>query len=73
MPAVQAPKNASARKWLPVATITNVTSSGYSAQNTRTARQRHTRASVTPIISANATCIEGTAAYGLKSALTELW
>ena len=31
---------------------------------------RARRASGQPIISANATCIEGTAAYGLNSALT---
>ncbi len=44
--------------------------SGYSAQNQRVTRCLETFASVTPIMSANAQCIDGTAAYGLKSALT---
>ena len=57
-----APSIASARKWLPVATITKVTSSGYRAQAMRVTRCLDSRASVTPISSAKQTCIDGTAA-----------
>ena len=56
-------------KWLAVTTITNVISNGYSSHSTRTARCLVKRASGHAIISANATCIDGTAAYGLNSAV----
>jgi hypothetical protein len=62
MPAVTAPRIASEMKWLAVTMITNVMSSGYSAHSTRTVRQRERRASGQAIMSANATCMEGTAA-----------
>src|SRR6185437_9272443 len=61
-PAVTAPSMASERKWLPVATITKVTSSGYRPQAMRVMRCLDSRASVTPISSAKHTCIDGTAA-----------
>jgi hypothetical protein len=55
---------------LAVATITNVTSNGYSPHTHRVTRCRARRAIGRPIIRAKATCIEGIAAYGLKRALT---
>src|SRR5438132_148436 len=58
-------------KWLAVTTITNVISRGYSSHRKRTTRRRASCASGQPIISAKATCIEGTAAYGLNSALID--
>src|SRR5438132_959030 len=60
--AVSAPSSASRMKWLAVTTITNVIRKGYTSHRTRTAGRRARRASVQPIINANATCIEGTAA-----------
>ena len=56
-------------KWLAVTTITKTTSSGYRHQKTFSARHFTSRASGMLIMSAKATCIEGTAAYGLKSSL----
>src|SRR5581483_8156119 len=70
--AVTAPSTASSRKWLAVTTITKVISNGYSNQKTRATRQRTRRARGHPIISANATCIEGMAANGLNSELLGL-
>ena len=66
---MSAPSIASKMKWLAVAMITNAISSGYSSHSTLHDRQRTKRASGQPIISANATCIEGTAAYRLMSAV----
>src|SRR5207253_6887057 len=60
--AVSAPSSASRMKWLAVTTITNVIRKGYTSHSTRTAECRARRASGQPIMSANATCIEGTAA-----------
>jgi hypothetical protein len=67
---VAAPRTASVTKWLAVETITSTTSNGYTAQNARVTRCLHRRESGTAIIKANATCIEGIAAYWLTSALT---
>ena len=49
-------------KWLAVAMITKAISSGYSRHSTDATRVRDSEASGQPIISANATCIDGTAA-----------
>ena len=54
-------------KWLAVTTITKTTTSGYRYQKIFSARHFTRRAIGTLIMSANATCIEGTAAYGLNS------
>ena len=59
------PEHASRRKWLPVMIVTKLISSGHSAQNTRAARMRTSRASDQTSITAKATCIDGTAAYWL--------
>src|SRR5436190_9299324 len=72
MAAAHATKKASARKWLAVATMTNVTSRGYRRQKMRPGRLRTSLASGQPIRNAKHTCIEGTAAYGLNSASTVL-
>ena len=57
-------------KWLAVATITKHDEQRVQvAQKTFSARHFTSRASGTLIMSAKATCIEGTAAYGLKSLL----
>ncbi len=56
-------------KWLAVTTITNAIRNGYSSHSTLTSACRESSASGQPTISANATCIDGTAAYGLNSAL----
>src|SRR3954453_15196248 len=69
-PAVAAPRTASVTKWLAVETITNTTTNGYSAQSVRVSRCLHSRESGTAIMRANATCIEGIAAYWLTSELT---
>ncbi len=69
MAAAPAPSTASAMKWFAVATMTNTTSSGYSAQKIFSGRHLTSFDSGIPIMSANATCIEGTAAYGLKRLL----
>jgi len=65
-----APSTASSQKWFPVATTTNVTTNGYRNQTTFRTRHLTSRASGQPSMRANATCIDGTAAKGLKSALT---
>src|SRR4051794_1882798 len=69
-PAVAAPRTASVTKWLAVETITKTTTNGYSAQSVRVTRCLHSRESGTASIRANATCIEGIAAYWLTSELT---
>ena len=61
-------------KWLAVTTITNAIRNGYSSHSTLTIRWRASFASGHPTIRANATCIEGTAAYGLNRVLAiALW
>ena len=60
--AVSAPSSASRMKWLAVTTITNTITNGYMIQATRTAGRCARRASGHAIMSAKATCIEGTAA-----------
>ena len=63
--ATAAPVAASNHQWFAVATTTNVTSTGYAYQSAFTAVRRAMAAIGTPSISANATCIDGTAANGL--------
>src|SRR5207244_1065974 len=62
--AVRAPSSASRMKWLAVTTITNTITNGYMIQATRPAGRCARRASGHAIISATATCIEGTADKG---------
>jgi hypothetical protein len=50
---------------LPVTSTTNVTIAGYTAQTALRARERTILKAGMPTISANATCMLGTAAYGL--------
>src|SRR6476620_11311217 len=68
--AVHAPRKASVRKWFAVEMITRTTTKGYTVQIIRVTRCLDRRASGTAIISANATCIEGIAAYWLTSEFT---
>src|SRR6476469_5861118 len=70
-PATTAPVNASNTQWLAVTTTTIVTIGAYALQRSCTQSRRVIRIIGTDSISAKATCIEGTAAYGLKSAFTE--
>ena len=60
-----APSAASSQKWLAVTTTTKVTTSGYAAQNSFSARCLIRKIAGMATISANATCMLGTAANGL--------
>ena len=65
--ATTAPRKPSSHQWLAVTTTTKETTGAYAHHRTCAQRRRAMRAIVTPSMSANATCIEGIAAYGLKS------
>src|SRR5437588_11015846 len=67
-PAVKAPRNTSMKKWLAVATTTNVTSRGYRRQAILAARRLTSSDIDSPMINAKQMCIDGTAAYVLTNA-----
>ena len=63
--ATSAPSAASIQKWLAVTTTTKVTTSGYTAHSALITRLLTRKNAGTAIMSANATCMLGTAANGL--------
>src|SRR5215207_5200326 len=63
--ATSAPSAASSQKWLAVTITTKVTTSGYIPQSIFTTRRLTRKIAGMAIISANATCMLGTAANGL--------
>src|ERR1700748_1125168 len=69
--ATHAPVKASKTQWLPVAIPTNVSSGPYQIHIACAQPWRAIRTMGIDSISAKQTCIEGTAAYGLKSASTD--
>src|SRR4051794_19169633 len=69
--ATAAPVTASKTQWLAVTMTTSATAGAYSSHSAFAQLWRAIRIIGTLSISAKPTCIEGTAAYGLKSAFTD--